>query len=221
MLGRVIAIGDIHGCSLALDAILEAVAPWTQDTIVTLGDYIDRGPDSAGTLERLIALSGRCRVVPLLGNHDEVLLKILSGHQYLAHAWLAFGGAETLASYGCSVPQQIPRSHVEFLRQCPSWFEADGHFFVHASYDPRQKLKAQPAELLRWQSLAEGLPAPHRSGKAAVVGHTSQKDGEVLDLGYLRCIDTWAYGTGYLTALDVNSGQIWQADKHGHVRIEV
>ena len=64
---RTIAIGDIHGCSAALDALLEAIRPRREDCIVTLGDYINRGPDSRGVIERLIKLKDRCRLVPLLG----------------------------------------------------------------------------------------------------------------------------------------------------------
>src|SRR5262249_47793301 len=77
MAGRTIAIGDIHGCPDALAALLDAVAPGREDTVVTLGDYIDRGPDSRRVLDRLIALAGRCRLVPLLGNHEEALLSAL------------------------------------------------------------------------------------------------------------------------------------------------
>ncbi len=217
MLGRLIAIGDVHGCSKALAAVLDAMEPRGRDTIVTLGDYIDRGPDSADVVEQLIRLSERCRLVPLLGNHDEMLLKILSGHQYLLHDWLVFGGDATLASYRCKTPQELPPAHVGFLRQCLDWYETAGHFFVHAGYDPRRKLKHQPFERLRWQSLQEQTPQPHRSGKIAVVGHTAQKDGTILDLGYLRCIDTWVYGDGCLTALDVLQGRTWQADQHGRL----
>jgi hypothetical protein len=75
MKSRTIAIGVIHGCSAALDALLEAIGPRPDDIIVTLGDYINRGPDSRGVLDRLIDLIRRCRLVPLLGNHDQMLLR--------------------------------------------------------------------------------------------------------------------------------------------------
>lgn len=218
MAGRIIAIADIHGCSKALDALLEAVDPRPADTVVALGDYVDRGPNSRGVLERLIELTGRCRLVALLGNHDEMLLNILAGHQYLLHDWLAFGGEATLASYECTLPQQIPAEHVAFLRECRLWHELGDHFFVHASYDARLALNRQSSETLLWESLRDRLPGPHRSGKVAIVGHTSQKTGEVLDLGYLLCIDTWVYGEGWLTALELPSGPLWQADKGGRMR---
>jgi len=72
--------------------------------------------------------------------------------------------------------------------------------------------------VLRWESLKLRQPGPHCSGKTAIVGHTAQRDGEILDLGYLKCIDTCCYGEGWLTALDVDSGQVWQADKEGRMR---
>ena len=71
---RTIAIGDIHGCAIALAKLIEAVAPQPDDTVVPLGDYVDRGIDSRGVIDQLISLAGRCRVVPILGNHEEMLL---------------------------------------------------------------------------------------------------------------------------------------------------
>lgn len=215
---RIIAIGDIHGCSAALDAVLAGADPRPGDTVVTLGDYVDRGPDSRGVLDRLIALGERCRLVSILGNHDEMLLDIVSLRPSLLAGWLSFGGDATLASYGCTSPQGIPEEHLAFLRSCVSWHETDGHFYVHASYLPRKPLRKQPLDVLRWESIRDRVPGPHRSGKVAVVSHTSQKNGEVLDLGHLICIDTWVYGNGWLTAMDVETGQLWQADKAGRVR---
>jgi len=218
MAGRIIAIGDIHGCLTALRAVLEACDPRPQDTVVTLGDYIDRGPNSCGALEELIRLAHRCQLVPILGNHDELLLNILAGRRYLLNDWLAFGGAATLASYQCDAPEEIPPAHVEFLKACRPWYESPRHFYVHGSYIARLPLKKQPPEVLRWDAIRDRAPGPHRSRKIAIVGHTSQKNGEVLDLGYLKCIDTCVYGDGWLTAMDVTTDQIWQADKHGNPR---
>src|SRR5262249_22206274 len=90
--GRTIAIGDIHGCSAALAALVRAIAPTPPDTLVFLGDYIDRGPDSRGVLEQVTALAERCTAVPLLGNHEEMVLAALEGPSELRY-WLKFGGA--------------------------------------------------------------------------------------------------------------------------------
>jgi serine/threonine protein phosphatase 1 len=80
---REIAVGDSHGCSKALHALIEAIQPSPEDTIITLGDYIDWGPDSRGVLDQLIALGQRCTLVPLRGNHEEMLLAAREGRSDL------------------------------------------------------------------------------------------------------------------------------------------
>ena len=113
MAGRTIAIGDIHGCSLALAALLDAIDPNPDDLLVTLGDYIDRGPDSRGVLDQVIALAWRCTLVPLVGNHEEMLLAALEGQSELDY-WMKFGGMEALASYGYSGCRGIRPGRVKF-----------------------------------------------------------------------------------------------------------
>lgn len=215
---RTIAIGDIHGCRIAFDTLLDAIRPRAEDTIVTLGDYVDRGHDSRGVIERLVQLRGRCRLVPLLGNHEEMLLDALNDPSQ-RRDWLEFGGVATLASYGDDADfAAIPAEHVEFLESCREYFETSTHLFLHANYDPASPLARQSDWLLRWESLRDRVPGPHASGKVAVVGHTSQKSGEVLNLGHLICIDTYCHGGGWLTALDVGSGRTWQANDSGRLR---
>jgi len=96
---RVIAIGDVHGCSPALNAILDCVDLAADDTLVTLGDYIDRGPDSRGVIDALLAVAKKCRLIPILGNHEEMLLAVVDG-QISPADWLRAGGLATLGSYG-------------------------------------------------------------------------------------------------------------------------
>jgi serine/threonine protein phosphatase 1 len=223
--GRTIAIGDIHGCSLALKALVDAIDPGPEDLLVALGDYIDRGLDSRGVLEQMFALGERCVLVPLLGNHEEMLLAALEGQSELTY-WLKFGGLVALTSYGyrggvaiCpgNLRALIPSHHLDFIRQCRDDFETVGHIFVHAYYDPDRPLREQSWGGLRWTSLPP-IPARHCSGKVAIVGHTPQRNGEILDLGFLKCIDTYCYGGGWLTALEVRTGQVWQADVQGRLR---
>ena len=78
----------------------------------------------------------------------------------------------------------------------------------------------QPALILRWESLRDMTPGPHESGKTVIVGHTSQKGGEILDLGHLVCIDTYCCGGGWLTALDVDTEEVWQVNRNGELRWE-
>jgi serine/threonine protein phosphatase 1 len=96
--------------------------------------------------------------------------------------------------------------------------ETDTHIFVHANYYPDLPMADQPVGMLRWETLRDMTPGRHVSGKTAIVGHTSQKGGEILDLGHLICIDTYCYGGGWLTALDVNTEEVWQANQSGEVR---
>jgi serine/threonine protein phosphatase 1 len=215
MPGRTIAIGDIHGCLAALDAVLAGIEPRPDDTLVTLGDYIDRGPHSREVIERLLRLKDECRLVPLLGNHDQMLLLICEGMPELISDWRLFGGDATRASYGGPVPGCIPPEHLDFLRNCRLFHETEHHIFVHGNYLPNLPLEEQLPTVLLWDSLRRRQPGPHRSGKTAIIGHTAQKDGKILDLDHLKCIDTWCYGEGWLTALEVHTGQVWQADKSG------
>jgi serine/threonine protein phosphatase 1 len=215
---RTIAIGDIHGCSLALDALLDAIGPRPEDTIVTLGDYINRGPDSKGFFDKLLDLGRRCRLVPLLGNHDQMLLDVRSG-KYPIYWLLDIEGTTTLDSYGPGRDLSlIPVEHYEFLEDCLDFHETDSHYFVHANYFPDLPMAEQPVGMLRWESLRDMTPGPHDSGKTVIVGHTSQKGGEILHLGHLKCIDTYCCGGGWLTALDVKTGEVWQANQSGEVR---
>jgi serine/threonine protein phosphatase 1 len=218
MPARTIAIGDIHGCSAAFDALLRVLRVAPEDTLVMLGDYINRGPDSRGVLDRLLELEQRCRLVPILGNHDQLLLDVRSGAQPID--WLLdMGGAATLDSYGAGRDLGlIPSKHFEFLERSVDFYENETHIFVHANYFPDVPMSEQPLNMLRWESLRDTVPGPHESGKMVVLGHTSQRSGEILDLGHAQCIDTYCYGGGWLTALDVGTGEIWQADREGRLR---
>jgi serine/threonine protein phosphatase 1 len=214
----VIAIGDVHGCAVALRAMLELIRPQADDTIVMLGDCVDRGPDTRDVIDQLLGLRGHCQLVPLLGNHEEMMLNHLDG-RLQPDDWLQFGGNATLASYGdTDQDPAVPYEHVDFIRSWTDYWETDTHFFVHGGYHPEQPLSGQRWQVWRWHSLRDTIPAPHVSGKTAVVGHTSQKTGEVLDLGYLICLDTYCYGGGWLTALDTTTGRIWQVDPDGQPR---
>jgi len=212
---RTIAIGDIHGCVHALDTLLEKIAPQSGDTIVCLGDAIDQGRDTRDVLDRLIELSGQCRFVLILGNHEEMLFESLHNPAAL-DSWVQAGGFATLNSYrfGGSI-DVIPQDHIDFLRGGRDFFETDTHIFTHAGYDPALPMSQQPEYALRWALLEEPFPGPHRSGKKVVLGHTEQTSGEPLDLGHLVCIDTACWRYGWLTALEVHTGNLWQVSRWG------
>jgi serine/threonine protein phosphatase 1 len=213
---RVLAIGDIHGCTTALDALLSLVAPAPDDLLVFLGDYVDRGPDSRGAMERIIRLQASQRLVALLGNHEQLMLEARTD-ETRRQIWLANGGEETLRSYAGDGLASVPEEHWRFLEeQCVDWYETETHFFVHANANPHLEAADQAIVTLRWRKFDD--PPPHVSGRVMVCGHTRQESGWPRNLGHAVCIDTWAYGDGWLTCLDVGSGQLWQANQSGATR---
>src|SRR5437660_3612705 len=136
---RTLAIGDIHGCLHALNALLAIVQPQKDDLVIALGDYTDRGPDSRGVIDRLLRLRDECRVICLRGNHDQMLLDARHDPATLWE-WLQFGGRETLESYGqgrkTATLYDIPELHWQFLEETRPYYETDTHIFVHGRTAP-------------------------------------------------------------------------------------
>jgi len=211
---RTLAIGDAHGHSFALAGLLQLVEPRPDDTIVFLGDYVSRGPDSRGVLQAVMDLRRRCEVVALRGNHEEMLLDARNDPESLA-MYVAVGGDAGLVS---PRPRQRNRAlsgeRWAFLEGLPLCHETDSHFFVHGNYAPNRPLSDQDSQTALWLPI-DPPPGPHYSGKTVVVGHTPQIDGRVLNLGHLVCIDTGCGFGGLLTAFDVGTGQVWQVDELG------
>lgn len=217
---RILAIGDIHGCSTAWDTLMSVVQPQADDLIITLGDYIDKGPDSQGVINRLLALHQAGQLVALRGNHEIMMLQARQSRHQFAR-WCKAGGQQALASYSIapklSKLNLIPTEHWNFIeKMCVNFWETEHHIFVHANLDPNLSLYQQSPHHLFWAKFPEAKP--HFSGKTMICGHTPQKKGKPLDKGFAICIDTWVYGQGWLTCLDVNQGCIWQANQNGDFR---
>lgn len=217
---RTLAIGDIHGCYDALVSLAKAVGLSSDDLLITLGDYVDRGPDSAAVLDWLIERSQHGKLVPLLGNHERMMIE--ARHDAVTREdWLLYGGAATLESYrrrgGEGDLEDVPAGHWRFFqRQCRYLYETESHFFVHAGALADVPLNQQPEGILLWERLFAAVP--HQSGKTMVCGHTPQSSGVPLNLGHAVCIDTWACGHGWLTCLEVETGQYWQANQRRKTR---
>jgi serine/threonine protein phosphatase 1 len=218
---RLLAIGDIHGCFDALRGLESAVPILPTDMVITLGDYVNRGPQSAAVLEWLIARNATGQLIPLLGNHELMMLDARKGGGQLTD-WLSVGGDATLRSYADAYRikqlSDVPQRHWGFLlNDLQPYHETETHFFVHANAYPQYDLGVQPEYMLYWQHLDQ--PQPHQSGKIMICGHTSQKSGEIANYGHTICIDTWACGGKWLTCLDVATGEYWQANQQGEVRV--
>ena len=212
---RLIAIGDVHGCVHALDALIDAIAPAPHDQLVFLGDLIDQGRETRDVLDRLIELKQRCSVVLIQGNHEEMLYAARENEQALRY-WEMCGGVATLNSYRCGGSlMDIPKEHWMLLDECRPYYETDGYIFTHANYLPDLPMALQPGYQLRWALFEPNRMLPHFSRKPVLVGHTEQVQGEILDLGFAMCIDTACWRYGWLTAIDVSSRYTWQASRWG------
>jgi serine/threonine protein phosphatase 1 len=174
--------------------------------------------DSAAVLDRLIELRQRCQVVLIKGNHEEMLYSARESEKSLRY-WEECGGVYTLNSYkfgaGLDV---IPPEHWRLLSTSLPYYETDSFILTHANYDPNRPMNLQESYQLRWALFEPDEMQPHKSGKTVVVGHTEQRDCEILDLDFAICIDTACWRHGWLTALELNSRTLWQASRWGLLR---
>jgi len=225
---RAYAVGDVHGRLDLLEELLAKIhaelqhRPARKTLLVFVGDLIDRGPSSAQVIERLRTYRREgIRPVFLLGNHEEVLLRILQGDSQLITKWRWFGGSECLQSYGVDpdqfahltdeqalalVREAIPREHVEFLESFVDSCRFGDYLFVHAGIRPGVELDQQRQADLRW--IREPFLLDETDHGAIVVhGHTitSEVDERPNRIG----IDTGAYRTGVLTALAIEGPERW------------
>ncbi len=214
---RFFAIGDVHGCSAALRRMDKELAFRASDTVVTLGDYVDYGVDSRGVIEFLLELRTRCKLIPLRGNHELMMLTAREDGSVLPD-WLACGGDATMASYKTDSLSDIPESHWEFIDSTLPYHEAKRDFFVHANIYPDLPLAEQLDYMLLWECVHD--PAPHISGRRMICGHTQQTSGHPLDWGHAVCIDTYAHGGGWLTCLETKTNSYWQTSQKKALRYD-
>jgi len=210
---RIYAIGDIHGCDIQLGNLHAMIAedlarrPVDAPLLLHIGDYVDRGADTAGVLGRLLAGSpiAGVPVVNLLGNHDDTMLHALSGDRAAATDWLFAGGAPALQSYGIdpdspreSWPARVPAEHLEFLRGLALTHREGGYFFVHGGVRPGVPLDQQAREdLLRMRQ--PFLYSEMQFGAVVVHGHSPVREPVVRHNRI--AIDTGAVFGGKLTCL--------------------
>ena len=222
---RVYAVGDVHGCLDQLAAMHDAIAedlrarPVAEPLVVHLGDYIDRGPDSAGVIAWLIApfIVPGVRVVNLIGNPEDMLLGALGGRRMDGEVWIANGGHAALGSWGVparTAPRHwaglIPPAHLEFMRGLALMHRAGGYVFVHAGVRPGLALAAQARQDLLW--IREPfLSSPVRHEAVVVHGHTPEDDAPVVRANRIG-LDSGAVLGGPLTCA------VMQADRLGFIQ---
>jgi serine/threonine protein phosphatase 1 len=228
---RAYAVGDIHGRLDLLDQLLDKIHADIERSksrkvlLVFVGDLIDRGPNSAQVIERLRTYKhAGVRTMFLLGNHEEVLLRILRGDAELISKWQLFGGAECLKSYNVdpdlisrmrdedaleTIRAAVPKEHVKFLESFDDSCRFGDYLFVHAGIRPGVEFDQQRQADLRW--IREPFLFDETDhGFVVVHGHTIRSEVEIRKnrIG----IDTGAYRTGVLTALAIEGAENWLLD---------
>jgi serine/threonine protein phosphatase 1 len=224
---RIYAIGDIHGRLDLFEQLLAKIdaddtARGETDThLILLGDLVDRGPDSAGVVERAMQLcaSGKCRV--LIGNHEEVLIRTWEGDRRIAGLFARIGGRETLLSYGVSeeayeaadlqelvelTRTHVPEAHIEFMRGFEEMIPEGEYLFVHAGIRPGVPHDEQSREDTRWIR-RDFLEDERDHGAMIVHGHTIAE--QVVERHNRIGIDTGAFATGKLTAIGLEGAERW------------
>ncbi len=212
---KIFAIGDIHGCLEKLEDLLEQLAVDRQsDTLVFIGDYIDRGKYSREVVDYLIRLQREYRnVICLRGNHEQMFLNYLDGVN--EGLYLGNGGRATLDSYGILLSDdleerkaKIPEEHMNFFRLLLPYYETDHYIFVHAGVRPELPLNRQAIDDLLWIRF-EFIENENDFGKTVVFGHTPMKN--LLINKNKIGIDTGAVYGGKLTAIELPDIRIYQA----------
>ena len=172
---NIFAIGDIHGCLAKLRALIEKIPiDFTRDTLLFIGDYIDRGPHSVEVVDYLINFKKRHPgVIFLKGNHEDMLEKYLNGTDRFTY--LLNGGQRTLDSYLNQTTKSeafpIPAHHKDFYRSLKLYYETDKYIFVHAGMRPKVKLEFQEIEDLLWIR-DKFIYTKYNFGKRVIFGHT-------------------------------------------------
>ncbi len=214
---RRIIIGDVHGHYDGLIQLLDLIQVGDDTTVYFLGDLVDRGPKSAQVVDLVMSHDYHC----LRGNHEELMINACNkeDHDYMAfNMWVACGGRQTLESYESSEQLQ---THLEWMKQLPSYLDLGDLWLVHAGVNPKMKLSRQTNEEFCWiRGVFHRARVPFFEDKLIITGHTitftfpNVKVGQVAQGPGWIDIDTGAYHpkSGWLTAFDSQSKQVYQVN---------
>ena len=220
-------IGDIHGCNTELSRLIESLPLAKGDSVIFLGDYIDRGPDSCAVISYLLSLRqnhSSIEFVFLKGNHEDMLLSFLGHSGQYGEMFLPNGGKSTLASYGIDPDKAtaqhaltaIPTEHLDFFKTLVNCYATDSFFCVHAGINPQKALAEQTDEELLWIRntfiyRSHGLPY------TVLFGHTPQPT-VFFDLPFKVGLDTGLVWGNMLTCLELDEKVLFQISR-GRKRI--
>lgn len=205
------AIGDIHGCAEELEELLAKLPICDQSTVVFLGDYVDRGPDSRNVIDQIIKLQKKCRVVALRGNHESMFIDFLEKPDSSGAAlFILNGGGSTLASYSEKEGHfTVPDEHISFLKNCNVFYETQDYFFVHGGVKdrPLSEMSEEKEDVLLWIR-DSFLNSDYDWGKVIVHGHTPVNQ---ITVKHNRInMDTACVFGGQLSAIELPSRKVYQ-----------
>ena len=201
---KIFVIGDIHGCLSMLKELIKKIE-WnpTNDRLIFLGDYIDRGDNSKGVIDFILQLKGNSHSIQcLIGNHEQMFLDYLSGVD--RQSSLLNGGLSTLKSYEEERKSRneplIPSSHLNFFSTLLPMVELEQYYIVHAGFRPYIKIKDQSLKDMVWIR-EEFIYSDYNFGKVVIFGHTPLNSPLIMKnkIG----IDTGAVFGNYLTCLEL------------------
>jgi serine/threonine protein phosphatase 1 len=209
------AIGDIHGCAVTLDRLMEKIGPSTEDTVFLLGDLIDRGPDSKAVFDFVFqwqeeGLEIKC----LRGNHEQMMLDGIKDPEFDLPNWLFWGGNETIKSFDTNHPANIPKLYLNYIKSLDHYFELQDFILVHASLNLEiEDFREDKFTMLYGRS--HGYKHEKLGDKHILHGHTPKPLKEILEQGesfWPRVINLDAgcvyegvkEGCGYLVAMNMD-----------------
>lgn len=218
MSGRLLAIGDIHGCYDPLRELVEDTVQLTrEDTLVLIGDYIDRGPQSKPVLDFIMELKETgYGIVTLQGNHESMLLKSMQEDMYLVN-WLFNGGRATLDSFAIRHPDHIPQRYITFLNDLKMFHQVGSFIFVHAGFNNAIDDPFTDEHQMLW-TRREDCSHPLFEGKIIVHGHSvntssnlqkrmDERSGIInIDTG---CVYPHKTDCGHLSAVDLTNWEVF------------
>jgi|AntRauTorckE5430_2_1112549.scaffolds.fasta_scaffold13072_2 serine/threonine protein phosphatase 1 len=178
------AISDIHGCAKTFEALLNEIQLSPSDELFLLGDYIDRGPDSKGVIDKILALQKEgYQVKCLMGNHEEMLLESMDPEYGMINLWLRNGGKATLHSFSLpdhANPMHIPKPYLDFMFRLHRYFEVGPYLLVHAGLNFEAPEPLQDQDSMLWiRHYYQNINYDWLDGRILVHGHTPQSTGAV------------------------------------------
>lgn len=201
---RIFVIGDIHGCLNMLERLMNEI-DWLpeKETLIFLGDYIDRGADSKGVVDYVLKLNeSSCNVKCIIGNHEAMFMDYISEKDQ--GLFLMNGGLTTLKSYGMDKAgwknTLVPPEHMAFYRSLETYVELDDYYIVHAGFRPGIDIKMQTLEDMIWIR-GVFISSNYDFGKRVIFGHTTFYEPLVMPnkIG----LDTGAVYGNKLTCLEL------------------